>query len=159
MIEKLTVFGVLLFVLCSCEESAEEKFDHSHIPGTYESHTFVTYEVNDSLKVEYIPESWGKDGATYTIEIIESGNKSYTLFFNHIDPRLPDQITVEIIGYEEQKDPSGIQAYVKLLGNSGYQLISGSFGDVVFYGEIYYHIDLRNESTSENLYCVGNRDY
>lgn len=109
--------------------------------------------------MDFIPESWGKGGATYPVEIIESGNKSYTLFFNHTDPRLPEQITVEIIGYEERNDPSGIIASVELLGNIGYQLISGSFSDVIFYGKIYFHMELQNESTNENLNCVGYRDY
>jgi hypothetical protein len=159
MTKNLTVFGVLLFALCSCETTAEEKFDHSRIPGIYESYTSVTYEVNDSIKVDFVPESYVKDGATYPVEIIESGNESYTLFFNHTDPRLPEQITVEIIRYEERNDPSGIMAYVKLLENSMYKLISGSFDDVIFYGKIYFHIELQNESTNDILNSRGYRDY
>jgi hypothetical protein len=167
MNKKLILFSILLFILCSCEESSEKKFDR-YMPGTYESYALVKYKSNDSLKVEYIPESWGEDGATYPVEIVKSGNESFTLYFDYTDPRLPDQITVEIIEHVEQTDPSGFQAYVKLLGDSGYQLLppansnyasSSTFSIVYHYGKVYYYINMRKESTNDTLYCGGYRDF
>jgi hypothetical protein len=128
------LLSILLLIIGSCEKSAEKKFDHSLIPGEYES--FISPWVTDSA---------------FIMEIFRVNKESYIFSFPDFAPGFPDQLAVSITHYIE--DPSGttdaIMACVKLTGESEFELVdtlnytcSGYIQIVPPRGEMHYHLNL-----------------
>jgi hypothetical protein len=95
-------------ILISCEKknetSIEVPFDHSRIPGTYHACCLVYTLIFDpsheyGYELEIIPEGGCSDDVFFPIEVIQSGNKSYTFKIKHTDPHLPKQFTAKIVDY------------------------------------------------------------
>jgi hypothetical protein len=109
---------LFFFSYCSCEKekSLEDIFDHSSIPGRYiESYAHISCLVDDRIETEYIPLQSENPHCQLkfydTSEVIQTGEKSYRIYFGHKDPRLPKEITVEIIDYVSRNFSGGYKSF------------------------------------------------
>jgi hypothetical protein len=112
----LSVISIVLGIT-ACEESPEDIFDMSAIPGQYEGYTEVLAPDLSAFHgwsmVRRIPEDYNaKD--IYSIQKVK--NNQYTLTFGSPDTILPEEITFELSGFWE---PSYHQtgANIKVLEN------------------------------------------
>jgi hypothetical protein len=133
----LSIISIVVGIT-SCEESPEERFDLSSIPGQYEGRTEIwvpsdtSYGRTNWSLFRIIPE-WNPPSPccqTHKIEIQKGKKNQFTLTFEPIDTLLPNEITVEKTGFHEYSWDE-IQADIKVTENNLFKdtaLISNAAG-------------------------------
>ena len=125
--KSLFLFAGLILFFTRCEKSPESRFDVSSIPGVYTCRTdvLVPYDTLDGMTTwefaRSIPASSPSSiSPTHKVNIQKGKENQFILTFPAVDTLLPDELTVEITGFNEYSWDE-IQANIRVTENDLYK--------------------------------------